>query len=895
MLFERGSRQSPEVRLQILSECEDSPEIHSELQRLWLLEEPAQSFLAEPINPERYLTPRVLLSVDDLIAGRFRILTVLGLGGMGEVYKARDERLQRIVAIKILSSKLAADHAFRRRLETEARSVSSLSHPNICSLHDFGSDADLLYLVMEFVPGETLDARVRRGAFPKEEALSIAVEICNGLQHAHANGLVHRDLKPANIMLSPNGAKILDFGIACRVGESAAPNETGHPNQDKGITAAGDVIGTPDFMSPEQAKGNAVDARSDIYSLGRLLKLLLGESLQSNTPRNASSPFEKVVDRCLEADPALRFHSVEDLKAALLQAAAPRRRSYWAVGAAVIFLAFALLAWYRTFALSNGPDPVLRVLTAYPGTEYFPTLSPDGRSLAFLWNGQEDNYDLYVRPIDSDSPRRLTTHPSPERSPRWSPDGRWIAFERDRKIWRIDPAGSKEIFVADMEQSPTADCDVRLAWTSDAKGIIYPRIPAPGHSISLHEIDLTTNSIRQLSFPPSPGIAHVCPETSPDGLNIVFRSVESGQPKLKLASWSPLSGLSNIRSIHWIDGWSYTWTADGKDLIFSRRTPGAASLFRSNLLKPNNPQRLSIGEEGMYPVVSRQGERLVYMRRHLDMDLWQADLSATKHLNPLPLTRLAASSLPDSSPEFSPDASRLAFYSERGGRQELWVSSTDGKDPIRLAAADARDSPPRWSPDGKYLVYSFNRRIYRIAANGSEAGVPLSPGSSTESAPSYSRDGRWIYFTSHLAGQPDLWRMPAAGGPAQQLTRIGVRFGMESGDAKQLFFVRNEKERSWLYSMPVAGGPVQRIAEVPTRPAQWVVAEGLYFIAAKSMDEYPMLSFFDTRSHQIRVIAQIPKRLRGLGPGLTGTPDRKRILLSIFDLQSDLMLVENFR
>lgn len=720
--FEQGADQPQAVRDRILVECADDPQVQTELARMWRAEADAQQFLSQPIDLEQYLTRRVLLPPGSIIEGRFTILEVLGMGGMGEVYRARDERLQRIVAIKILSSQLSADADFKNRLEREARSVSSLSHPAICSLHDLGSDGELLYLVMEFVPGETLEVRLRRGPMSRAEATSIALEICGALQHAHASGLVHRDLKPANVMVGLHGVKLLDFGIACRVGEAAAQDQLSTLGRESGLTAAGQIIGTPEYMSPEQAKGDPVDARSDIYSLGRLLLDLWEPGKIRFAVGNGRSPFSEIVQRCLQTDPSHRFSSVADLAEAIRQASRPRLLRRWAVAIVLPVVLCAWLFWPWKAPPSVPEEPTIQVLTAYPGTEYFPTLSPDGRNLAFLWNGQEENYDLYVRPLDSDSPRRLTSDPAPERSPRWSPDGRWIAFERNGKIFRMAPSGGAEEFVTEIDHARGVDCDVRLAWSPDSKRIVFSRKEGPGQQVSLHDIEVATTRVRRLTHPTGPGMAHVCPEVAPNGRRIVFRSLDAGQPKLMLADLDGGQRPLAARHLSWVDGWSYTWTLDSKDLIFSRRLPGASFLFRTPVDYANTPQRLSFGEEGMYPVVSRKGSRLVYMRRRLDLDIWKAGIPAPNPSRSLRIERFVSSSLPDSSPEYSPDGSRLAFFSERGGKRELWVSGSDGLQPIRLALADTHGAPPRWSPDGKYVVFTFDRRVHRVASFGGQSG-----------------------------------------------------------------------------------------------------------------------------------------------------------------------------
>jgi len=335
-LFDRGLELSGEDRDTLLSiECSDDPEVAEQVRLLWQNVEASSTFL----NPSTTELPRIeqmnrqVLERGRVVGGRFTVLELLGAGGMGEVYRARDERLGRIVALKVLSGRFASQPEFRSRLEHEARAVSTLGHPRICALYDVGTDADMTYLVMEFLAGEPLSAHLGRGPLPLADVLRIGLQITEALECAHAAGIVHRDLKPANVMLTDTGVKLLDFGVAKRTG---APLE-GSLSQST-ITAEGQIIGTVAYMSPEQAEGRQVDARSDVFSLGSILyemttgrRPFQGDSSLSTlaailredpTPARklvpASPPeLDKLIQYCLEKRPQNRPASAKEVRTGL--------------------------------------------------------------------------------------------------------------------------------------------------------------------------------------------------------------------------------------------------------------------------------------------------------------------------------------------------------------------------------------------------------------------------------------------------------------------------------------------------------------------------------------------------------------------------------------------------
>src|SRR6478736_6440475 len=386
--------------------------------------------------------------------GPYDILGILGEGGMGTVYRARDPRLDRIVALKVLRQDAAADADRQARFVQEAKAVSALNHPNIVTVHDVGVHDGLAYMVMEFVDGQSIEQLITPKGMRVSELLRIASQVADAFAEAHAANIVHRDLKPANVMVQPNGrVKVLDFGLAKLV-------QANTPEQSRVTqTAAGTIVGTAAYMSPEQAEGKPLDARSDVFSFGAMLyemcsgkrafqgdshasvlaEVLRDEPQALRELRGELPPeLTRTIMRCLRKDPARRLQSMADLKvvfddlreevdsgtlAAVALAPLPQLRGWsWtsaltgAAAAAIVVAAVFLLAPRGTPAsadLAAGLTPL--PLTTYPGREWSPSLSPDGNSVAFTWNGdRQDNADIYVQLIGAGSPLRLTTDPAPE-------------------------------------------------------------------------------------------------------------------------------------------------------------------------------------------------------------------------------------------------------------------------------------------------------------------------------------------------------------------------------------------------------------------------------------------------------------------------------------------------
>jgi predicted Ser/Thr protein kinase len=428
--------------------------------------------------------------------GPYEILSAIGAGGMGEVYRARDRRLDRTIAIKVLAPNLSGHSEHRQRFEREARTVAALSHPHICPVYDMGAHDGLDYLVMEYLEGENLAARVARAPLPIDEALRYAIQIADALDQAHRHGVVHRDLKPGNIMLTKAGAKLLDFGLA-KVYESreGAPGSlTAAPTATTPLTGQGLIVGTLQYMAPEQLEGRDADARADIFAFGLVLyEMIAGKRafearsqaavissiMTSDVPPLASlnsavpPALDHVVTTCIAKDPDARWQTVSDVLLQLKWIAgggsragvpapvvAPRNRNSLALRAALAASVGAamLLAWLHFSERPAPGQPAVRFAIHAPAEAGFlngsdiPVLSPDGGRLVFTASRRAGGRMLWYQPLDSLEAKPL---PGTETAglPFWSPDSRSVAFysEVDKKLKKVDVSGGRGVLVRRQE------------------------------------------------------------------------------------------------------------------------------------------------------------------------------------------------------------------------------------------------------------------------------------------------------------------------------------------------------------------------------------------------------------------------------------------------------------
>jgi serine/threonine protein kinase len=874
--------------------------------------------------------------------GHYEVLEKLGEGGMGVVYKARDTHLDRSVAIKVLPAGKVSDPQRKARFVQEAKAASALNHPNIITIHDIASQEGCDFIVMEYVAGKTLDEIIPRKGMKLGDALKIAVQAADALARAHSAGIVHRDLKPSNTMVDEHGlVKILDFGLAKLTEQIASGEAASTATVDIGgkpITEEGAIVGTVSYMSPEQAEGKKVDARSDIFSFGSLLYEMVtgqqafrGDSKISTLaaiinkepaalPAETPHDLEKVISRCLRKDPARRFQNMADLKVALeelkeesdsgklsgvtLAAPKPRRRAVWlAVSLGAIALGAVALYFLRPTERSAPSSMTAVPLTSYAGYEYSPSFSPDGNQIAFVWDGEkQDNLDICVKLIGPGSPIRITSDPAEDYDPAWSPDGRWIAFVRtlpDAKagFFVIPALGGPERKLAETSSENWYDTlpGSHVAWSADSKWLIIANKPSPAEPSALFCLSVNTGEMRQLTHPPATamdsGVA-----LSPDGRTLAFvRTIAWGASDIYLL---PLSGelvpQGEPVRLTFEEQWTThpTWTPDGREIVFSLGTfRGTSNLWKIAVSgRDARPQRVaSVGEDGRTPAISRgPSPRLAYARFQTDVNIWRRDLSVAGKGQPA--AKFIASSRNDCTPRYSPDGKRIAFHSDRSGSIQLWVANEDGSNASQITSQPAFSIGwPAWSPDSQHILFTATVggqwRVFQVGAMGGEP-TPLS-----EHVSGWSRDGRWIYQSSQF----QIWKRPAAGGELRQVTQKTGLFLCESPDGEFVYYCGSTSPPS-LWRVPVDGGEETEVLHAIDHPSNCSITDqGIYFVPVRNPagGGSSVIQLFHLATGKIEVVATLDKDLYY---GLTVSPDGRWLLYSQVDQQScDLMLVENFR
>jgi eukaryotic-like serine/threonine-protein kinase len=783
--------------------------------------------------------------------GPYEITGPLGSGGMGEVYRARDTRLERSVAIKVLPAEVSANAERKQRFEREARTISSLNHPNICALYDVGSQDGLEYLVLEYVEGETLEKRLEKGTLPTDVLLRHGIEIADALEKAHRSGVIHRDLKPANIMLTKSGAKLLDFGLAKWSAAGASQEETlktltaGATK----LTEQGTILGTFQYMAPEQLEGKEADARTDLFAFGEVLyemttaraafagktKASLIASILSAEPAPISTlqpmtppALERLVRGCLEKDPDERWQTAHDVKLQLraiaeggsqsgLPAPVSARRRFrerlgWAAAGVAALLAVAFAFGYfqrapsQAHAIRAYIKPMEKSSFVFAGTASGFGLSPDGRSLAYVATTPEGKALIWVRPIDSLQAQPLAGTEGAG-FPFWSPDSRFIGFFAGGKLKKIEASGGPPLTLCD---APTGRGG---AWNREGIILFTPSVSSPLHRVSVAGGAATPITTLDASRNEA---SHRWPSFLPDGRHFLY---------VAGSSFTPRDTPSNSLLVGSLD------SKESKLLFHTHANAiygsGHILFLRQNTLmaQPFDPKRLELTGDA-FPVAdpvqedegrmhgifsSSENGALTYAEgvSGQDRQLIWVDRSGKK-LGEVP----GADAYAD--PQISPDGKRLAFTLESSG-YDIWVYDIARAVKTRLtfgaASSQQANQAGVWSPDGRQIAYSCARPAkYGLClrpSDGSGNEEFIHPGNEQPRYPNdWSPDGKVLACYEAKQGALEIWMLPLSGErkpyPFLQspFNELGARF---SPDGKWVAYTSLESGRPEVYVVPFPG------------------------------------------------------------------------------------------
>jgi serine/threonine protein kinase/Tol biopolymer transport system component len=930
----------------------------------------------------------------------YRVLDILGTGGMGLVYRAEDIKLGRRVALKFLPEELGADPRSLERFEREARAASALNHPNICTIHAIEEHEGQPFIVMELLEGETLrDRLVGAGLAPPglagaagvphralqgvplrvDELLDLATQIAAGLEAAHQHGIIHRDIKPANIFVTKLGqAKILDFGVAklFDVGAGLAPahlppeatpaglvrppaalrQET--PRADLTLTRTGVAVGTAGYMSPEQVRGEKLDARSDLFSFGHMLyematgqrafagetAAVVHEAILHEAPLLARElrpelppKLDEIITKALEKERSQRYqHASEiwtDLKrlkreielepltsggvAAVGAIHEPprepgielkrrdmkRRRRLLAFisSFAVVTLAAGGIfgKWRRRGVVRAGsPAAMLRIvpLTGLSGEENQASFSPDGNRLAFAWNeGAGERTHIYTKLIAAGAPLRLTNGLEDDSDPAWSPDGRQIAFLRARG------EGAEVLSVpslggAERQLGRVGNCFGyrSLSWSPDGRLIAMGDRASSKSPCAIQLLSIASLTERELTSVPDGYYGDYDAAFSPDGRSLAF--VRASSNLIGDIYIQPLAG-GQPRRLTWDRRLiaGLAWTADGRAIVYSSTRTGLSTLWRIPI-SGGEPEPVALaGQDAAGPAISHQGQVLAYVHSTYVVNIWRAGGPRARAQSGRALA-LVSGSRQQLDSSISPDGKRIAFGSDRSGMREIWLCNSDGSNPVQLTWFDAPlATSPRWSPDGRFIAFDYRPGEHaRIFVISAEGGEPH-PVTGGNWEDLMPNWSRDGKWIYFRSNRGGLWELWKAPSAGGPAVQVIRNDGFEAKEGKDGKWLYYSTLSGSIWRVPVGGGNGTLVLNRKCRRYWDLTEQGICFIDLAAKP-HPTINMYDIEEHRTTQIGTMDNVPPQTASGLTVSPDGQWILYPQVDQEAaQVMLLKNFR
>jgi len=880
----------------------------------------------------------MVIAIGDRL-GRFEIVSAVGAGGMGEVYRARDPQLRRDVAIKVLAREWSSDADRQRRFELEARAAARLSHPNLIAVHDFGMHDGCAFIVTELLQGETLREALGSRPLSTSKVVEYAMQIASGLAAAHDRGIVHRDIKPENLFVTKDGiVKILDFGIAALVESDSGTANTATVTI--GDAQPGRVVGTVIYMAPEQARGQGADHRSDIFSFGSVLyemlagvspfrrdtvadtvSAILNDEPPELSPARVTPALDRIVKHCLEKKPEDRFQHARDLWFSLqtaLQPSAPsaaqsrhRLATRGLVALGAIVAALAAGAGYLTGSRNARPEGTvanhgIRRITELPGLEEFPSISPDGRSVAFT-SSIGGKRQILVRLLAGGPPLAVTKDAADHQQPRWSPDGSTLVYfsadvdHEQGAIWAIPALGGPPRRViaslggADISKTGRLACFQLL----DGK-------------IQLVTAALDGSDVRRV-LSASAGY-HRFPRWSPDSRWIAFQrgdgvrddvfvvAAAGGEPKQLTNDRRVVGGVSWLRSS---DAIMY---ASSRDNSMPYLPP--LRLWEVKL-DGTTPQPLTSADASYeQPDVHPASGLVSAVRQQMRFDIWKFPFDGTATENVRRAEQITHQTGQVLTPTASPSGDEVAFLADHGGRANLWVMSirtgelrqiTFEVDPTVAVGV------PNWSPDGQSIAFVSSKGL-----TGSEFGVwfvnpdggNLRNIAKRGLGVAWSTDGRWLYYSDTSAGA--LKKVPAAGGEPVVVRQEATRNVIGLHDTTLYFMIErpliNGRSEVEIRAASPENGPSRVVARVsPSRVPPWQIVnpalspDGQWLAMLLTDGFTTNIWVLSTKSGEWRQVTDFGDRAIFIVRRVSWSPDGKSLLAAVGEGEADVVVFDGLR